>query len=147
MTLKEQGYKNYKEQIFDQFAPVARQAILNAIEKERGNEEQDRHLLQEAVLVFVEMGYNFNSKKLAVYSGDLEKYIVEHAGQYYQRQSRIWMDQDSTPIYLEKVEKVLQQETARVTAYLNRSTQEPLAKEVRQRGDGTDACCAHAYGC
>lgn len=108
---------------------MARQAILNAIEKERNNEEQDRHLLQEAVLVFVEMGYNYNNKKLGVYSANLEKYIIEHAGQYYQRQSRVWMDQDATPIYLEKVEKVMQQEAARVAAYLNRSTQEPLAKE------------------
>lgn len=109
---------------------MARQAILNAIEKERGNEEQDRQLLQESVFVFVEMGYNYNSKKLAVYTNDLENHIVEHAGQYYQRQSRVWMDQDSTPIYLEKVEKVLSQEAARVSAYLNRSTQEPLAKQL-----------------
>lgn len=33
LTLKEQGYKCYKENIFDQFAPFARAAILNAIEK------------------------------------------------------------------------------------------------------------------
>lgn len=129
LTLKEQGYKNYKEQIFDAYAPFARQAILNAIEKERNNEEQDRHLLQEAVEVFVQMGYNYNSKKLAVYTGDLEKYIIENAGTYYQRKSREWMDQDSCPIYLDKVEKVLASETQRVSAYLNRSTQEPLAKE------------------
>ena len=129
LALKDQGYKSYKEQIFDHFAPVARQAVLNAIEKERNNEEQDRHLLKEAVMVFVEMGYNSN-KRLAVYTNDLEKHIIEHAGLYYQRQSRVWMDSDSMPVYLEKVEKVFQQEEARVKAYLNVATQEPLHKEI-----------------
>ena len=116
------------------------------------------------------MGHNYNGRKLAVYTSDLEKYIIENAGAYYQRKSREWMDNDSMPIYLEKVgrqadqraalrhsaaqlivqpltrcfclcaalvlvvlcaqvEKVLAAETARVSAYLNRNTQEPLAKE------------------
>lgn len=71
--------------------------------QERNNEEQDRHLLQEAVEVFVQMGHSYNSRKLAVYTADLEKYIIENAGAYYQRKSREWMDNDSMPIYLEKV--------------------------------------------
>eukprot|EP00808_Paulinella_micropora_P026401 g42.t1 len=55
--LQEQGYWLYKEKIFDEFKKFAYVAILNGIEKERKNEEQDRHLLQSAVNVFVEMGY------------------------------------------------------------------------------------------
>jgi hypothetical protein len=53
--------------------------------------------------VFVEMGQNYNSKKLAVYTNDLEKFIVEATGSFYQRKSREWMEQDSCPIYLDKV--------------------------------------------
>ena len=52
--------------------------------------------------VFVQMGHNYNGRKLAVYTSDLEKYIIENAGAYYQRKSREWMDNDSMPIYLEK---------------------------------------------
>jgi cullin 1 len=103
LTLKEQGYKSYKENIFDKFAPHARAAILLMIEKERNSEEQDRALLKEAVEVFVGMGQLYNSKKLTVYAADLEKFIIEATGVYYQRKSREWMDQDACPIYLERV--------------------------------------------
>lgn len=129
LKLDEQGYKNYKEQIFDLHVKDARVCILGAIEKERNNEEQDRHLLAEAVEVFVQMGSNYNNKKLGVYTSDLEKYVIEHAGAYYQSKSREWMDQDSCPIYLEKVEKVLADEAQRVSKYLHGQTTGPLIKE------------------
>jgi len=129
LPLKEQGYKLYKENVFDAFSHHAKVCILNAIQRERNSEEQDRQLLRESVEVFVEMGYNFADKKLKVYQSDLEKFIVEHAGDYYKRQSRIWMDQDSCPNYLEKAEKMLNEEKNRVDTYLNRNTLEPLLRE------------------
>lgn len=129
LILKEQGFKSYKENIFDKFAPHARSAILASIEKERNNEEQDRALLKEAVEVFAGMGHSYNSKKLGVYTEDLQKYIIEATGTYYQRKSREWMEQDSCPIYLERVEKVLQAETSRCGAYMNQVTLDPLLKE------------------
>ncbi len=49
----------------------ARTCILNAIQRERAAEEQDRNLLKESVDVFVEMGYNFGDKKIKVYQGML----------------------------------------------------------------------------
>jgi AMMECR1 domain-containing protein len=115
--------------VFVQFAPFARTAILNCIERERNSEEQDRHLLQESVNVFVEMGYNFGNKKLKVYKSDLEKYVIDHAGAFYKRQSATWKEQDSCPNYLEKAEKMLNAEKNRVEAYLNRSTLDGLHKE------------------
>ncbi len=60
---------------------------------------------------------------------DLEKYVIEHAGDYYKRQSRSWMDQDSCPNYLEKAERMLNQEKNRVESYLHRNTLEPLSRE------------------
>ena len=129
LSLKEQGFKQYKEHVFDSFQQHARTCILNAIERERNGEQQDRHLLQEAVSVYVEMGFSYNNKKLEVYKGELEKSIISHAGSHYARKSREWMDQDSAPIYMLKVEQVLQSEKQRVEAYLNRSTLEPLHRE------------------
>jgi len=126
--LKEQGFWLYKENIFDTFRKYARQAILNAVEKERQNEQQDRDLLQDSVNVFVEMGYMSNNQKLKVYKADLEKYIIEHAGAFYKRQSRHWMDQDSCPNYLKKAEKMLLAEKNRVDQYLHRTSMDPLQR-------------------
>ena len=64
--------------------------------------QQDRHLLQEAVTVYVEIGYQYANKKLDVYKQELEKAVIAHAGVHYQRKSREWMDQDSAPVYMEK---------------------------------------------
>lgn len=123
------------------------------------------------------MGYNFAGKKLKVYKVDLEKELVQHAGAFYKRISRMWMEEDSCPTYpllpplistrisfttslvfldcsshppwleplalripqspphldprryLEKAERVLNQEKNRVDHYLNRVTQEPLNRE------------------
>jgi len=129
LSLKEQGFKLYHDNVFEKFAPEARQHILRAIDKERSSEEQDRHLLQEAVNVFVEMGVNYNSQKLKLYKKDLETYVIDNAGEYYKRQSRIWMDDDSCPTYLEKAEKALAAEKSRVESYLHRSTLDALMKE------------------
>jgi len=67
LPLRDQGFAGFKDNIFDQFSDQARQCVLNAIEKERNSEEQDRHLLSEAVNVFVEMGMNYGNKKLQLY--------------------------------------------------------------------------------
>lgn len=128
-SLVDQGYSLYKKNIYDEFAPHARTTILNLIEKERNNEEQDTSLLKEAVSVFVEMGYFHGTKKLQIYESDLQQHIVSHAGVYYQRKSRQWMDQDSMQVYLINAEKMLQAERTRVETYLNRATLEPLQKE------------------
>ena len=77
----------------------------------------------------MQMGYSYNEKKLNVYKTQLEKYVVTKAGEFYKRQARVWMDQDSCPNYLEKAERMLQQEKSRVDSYLHHSTQEPLSKE------------------
>ena len=84
LSLKEQGFKQYKEHVFDSFQPHARTCILNAIERERTSEQQDRHLLQEAVSVYVEMGFSYNNKKLEVYKQELENAIIAHAVTHYQ---------------------------------------------------------------
>jgi cullin 1 len=127
--LSEQGYKLYKEIIFEKYREFAEKAILTCIERERNAEEQDRHLLQEAVSVFVQLGYNYADKKLQVYKQYLEQPICQHALQYYQRMARIWLDQDSCPNYLEKAEAMLQSEKQRVDSYLHHSTLENLTRE------------------
>jgi len=129
LPLKDQGYRLYKEMVFDKFCSTASTFILNAIQKERESEVQDRHLLSQAVQVFVEMGFNFQDSKLKLYQSELEKNLISHAGAYYKRKSRSWMDQDSCPSYLQKAEACLQNERNRVDSYLNPCTMDPLTRE------------------
>lgn len=85
--------------------------MVYGYESERNNEEQDRHLLAQSVKVFQDIAQDIDpakqTKKLHIYTNDFEKHLIEHAGVYYQRKSREWLDQDSCPAYLEKVDRVL----------------------------------------
>lgn len=128
-SLSEQGYYLYQEAVFNTFKDHARKAILNCIEKERKNEEQDRELLENSVNVFVQMGYEVDSKGLKVYKQDLEAAVVKHAGDFYRTMCALWLDQDSCPNYLKKAEQMLAAEKHRVDAYLHSSSKDPLHKE------------------
>mmetsp|Transcript_3443 Transcript_3443/g.6525 ORF Transcript_3443/g.6525 Transcript_3443/m.6525 type:complete len:746 (+) Transcript_3443:40-2277(+) len=128
LNLPEQGYKLFKEAIFDTFSGYARNCILNCIEKERNGEGQDRQLLNDSILCFVELGQNFNNEGLKLYTDNLQNHIVKAAGAFYKFKSRAWMDQDSCPTYLEKAERMLNEEKGRVDAYLNKQTAAPLGK-------------------
>jgi cullin 1 len=126
LPLKEQGFKLYKEEIFDHFVVQARDAIVHCIAAERDGEEQDADMLRDAVNVFVELGYNYGDSKLRVYQSDLEQHVTSHAGQFYKLKSRTWLDEDSCPNYLEKAERMLNDERDRVERYLNQASMNPL---------------------
>jgi len=130
LSLKDIGYKLFHDNIFTSSCKHAAQCILNAIQRERDGEEQDRHLLSQSVQVFVEMGYHHQEMKLKLYEQDLQKPLIEHAAEYYKRKSRIWMDNESCPNYMETAEKCLAAERNRVEAYLNSSSLDPLGKAV-----------------
>lgn len=133
LPLKEQAFKCYREKIFNVFAPTAAQYILNCVQRERNGEEQDRHLLSQAVAVFSEMGYKYGDARLKLYQDMFEKPMIQHAGEYYKRKSRQWMDEDSAPSYLQKAEQCLQQEKGRVEAYMNNASLDPLYRECHNQ--------------
>lgn len=133
LKLEEQGYKQFKDIVYDRFSVTSRNAILKCVLCERDGEQQNRTLLKEAVQVFVGMGYNYNDQKIKLYKSDLEIHLVNAAGDYYKRKSRTWLDQDSCPTYLEKAEKVINEEINRVDTYLHRDTNQPLVRECYLR--------------
>lgn len=45
------GYALYKQHVFDEFKVAARDAVLDAIRRERQKEVQDRDLLKDAIAV------------------------------------------------------------------------------------------------
>ena len=132
LSLKQEGFRLFKELVFDEFHEIAAEYILNAIGREREHEHQDRQLLKSSVQVFIEIGYEFEEKGLSVYQNKLEKKVFEHAQEYYKRQSQAWLDGDSCPNYLVKVEECLNAESDRVDAFLNQSSMKGLQFTVYQ---------------
>jgi cullin 1 len=128
-ALKEQGFRLYKEIVYDHFASIAREFVLNAVRRERDGEEQERQLLRETVSVFIEIGFSCENGQLKLYTNDVEKPLLRQTGDYYRRMARLWLDNDSCPTYLEKVENVLASERKRVEHVLNPSTLDPLLRE------------------
>jgi len=133
LATKLQGYKIYKENVFDTFVGPVRNAILNCITKERNGEEQDRNLLKECVEVFVEMGQNYQDKGIKIYQIELEKYLLDHIADHYRRSANTWMSQDECPAYLAKAERILSEEKGRVESYLHRTTLDSFLKECYAR--------------
>eukprot|EP00954_Amorphochlora_amoebiformis_P003651 282900-Amorphochlora_amoeboformis.AAC.1 len=133
LGLKKQGYKLFEDTIFSTFSKYARDAILSAINAEREKEEQDRDLLRNCVNVFVDLGYNLGGQnKLRYYETQLQNDIVNDAGSFYRRCATTWLREDSCSAYLIKCEAALNAETARVKAYLHKSTLEPLILKCYQ---------------
>jgi len=126
--LKDQGYWIFKQKVFEEYKIKARTAILTCIERERDNEAQDRDLLQEAVNVFTEMGYN-SGQKMKIYKGDLEKFVLEHASLFYKARAKNDAKYD-LPNYLKMAEQSLLNEKTRVEQYLHRSTMDALQQAV-----------------
>lgn len=146
LPLREQGYKLYREVIFDTFHMNIRQCILECINKERNNIIQDRHIVQQNVNVFIELGtytqhgtatatntntnniHAQHSRKLELYINTLEKFIIDDTIEFYKLVSQQWLNDDSCMTYLDKCDSVLQAETQRCESYLHRNTIEPLTR-------------------
>ena len=60
------------------------------------------------VQCFVELGYSYNQQGIKLYRENLQRQIVEAAGDFYKYKSRQWMDQDRCPTYaLSRYSKIL----------------------------------------
>lgn len=93
LPLREQGYKIYYDNIFAHFYQNVQKCILTCISKERQNELQDRHLLQQCVNVFIEIGQYTSveqKKKLDVYKDTLEKQLIVESNEYYSSITQEW---------------------------------------------------------
>jgi len=103
LNTSEQGYTLFRNNVFESFKDIARDAILNCIQRERDGEEQDRDLLRDAILVFVELGKKLKKVELQIYKSDFHAALQKQTREYYKQKSRVWLDQLSCPEYLIQV--------------------------------------------
>jgi len=113
--LKEAGLHHFKTVVYEAVKKDVASGILAMINEERENVVVDRDLIRSCVDLFESMGMG----SIDVYENDLEKYLLESSKEYYARKAELWMETDSTPIYLVKAEKALESERERVVNYLN----------------------------
>ncbi|TMW55882.1 hypothetical protein Poli38472_008530 [Pythium oligandrum] len=122
-SLDEAGLDSFKRVVFDKLKDRIRANVLLLIEKERNGEIIDTTLVRNCIEIFEVMG----KKSLTVYEEHFEKALIEASESYYSAKSKAWLSEDSTPVYLQKVEEALQSERSRVERYLNSVTDSKLS--------------------
>jgi cullin 1 len=125
-TLLESGLHTFEKVVFREIKVPVLKAMLALIEKERDGEIVDTTLLRNCVEVFEVMGM----KTLKTYMDDFEVQFIADSKNYYERKSRGWLSEDSTPQYLKKVEESIESETSRVARYLHFSTEPKILRSL-----------------
>jgi cullin 1 len=116
--LLDAGNNAFREVVFDEISSDVTAAMLELISKERGGESVDTELLKKVVEV-----YKVSRPNLAAYESAFEVRFLQESSIYYQTKAQDWIQSDSTPMYLIKVENAIKAERARVASYLVPSTE------------------------
>ncbi|CAH0475607.1 unnamed protein product [Peronospora belbahrii] len=125
-TLDDAGLQSFDRMVFQKVKKRVQDAMIQLIEKERNGEMIDTMLMRNCIEIFEVMGM----QSLDVYQTCFEQDLVRTSARYYERKSKGWLSEDSTPIYLQKVEQALENERHRVELYLHKSTEPKLVKEL-----------------
>lgn len=67
---------------------------------------------------------------MEAYENDLERPLLTNTARFYAACSAQWIQEDTCPEYMQKVEQCLEKEKQRVASYLHTSTEAKLLKEV-----------------
>ena len=117
--LSDQGYKIFKEVVFQPLCDNTTQAIVAEIKKQRdGDEMIDLQLLQGSVAIYL----NLSTGKLAqdgfLPSKNLDKAILEHTQQFYEAKSKEIMDSTNLIDYLKVADRYCKEEQTRIEKLL-----------------------------
>ena len=138
-TLTSVGLNLFHDTVFIHVKREVRNSLVDAIERDRDGKAVDFDLVRNCVNVFPTMGLcsKFADLKtiqaamlvqpdLHIYEAEFETYLLEKTSGYYARQSRQWLESNSTPTYLKKAEMALESESRRVHSYLHASSESKL---------------------
>ncbi|EEY64187.1 Cullin family protein, putative [Phytophthora infestans T30-4] len=93
-TLDDAGLQSFDRMVFQKVKVRVKDAMIELIEKERNGEIIDTTLMKNCVEIFEVMGM----KSLDVYQSCLEADLVSTSAIYYERKSKGWLSEDSTPV-------------------------------------------------
>mmetsp|Transcript_24749 Transcript_24749/g.80040 ORF Transcript_24749/g.80040 Transcript_24749/m.80040 type:complete len:784 (-) Transcript_24749:368-2719(-) len=123
-TLDVAGLKHFKTLVYSEVKKDVVSAMIALIDAERDGAIIDRGLVKQCVELLEAMGMG----SLDAYVSDFEDPMLNATKDYYKRKSQQWVESDDTPRYLEKAERALDDEKARVTAYLNPASEPKLLR-------------------
>ncbi|KAJ9462762.1 Cullin-1 [Diplonema papillatum] len=132
-TTTDKGLKCFLTEIYSAVKVDLRGAIFEHIQREREGEVVERGLLRQAIGVFIDMGIGDDCYETKVYNVDFEAPFLTFTGNYYEREAKRWMAENSTTEYMKKAEQRLNEELQRAEAYLHRNSEKPLIRVVEQK--------------
>ncbi|CAH8277455.1 unnamed protein product [Arabidopsis lyrata] len=128
-SLDEVGLTCFLDLVYSEMQSMATKAVVALIHKEREGEEIDRALVKNVLDVYVDNGMGTTEK----YEEDFESFMLQDTASYYSRKASRWIEEDSCPDYMIKVEECLKRERERVTHYLHSSTEPKLVEKVQNQ--------------
>jgi len=123
-TLPQAGLRHFKTHIYDEMKRDATASILTLIDEEREGMLIDKSLVKCIVELYDSMGMG----NLEAYTADLEAPLLDSTRDYYAKKRQEWIVSDSTPSYLIKAERALNEERLRVADYLNPASETRLLR-------------------
>merc|ERR1719361_957666 len=137
LELAENGYRLFKEVVFDKNNEALRNTLLHFIESERNGNIVKRELIKDCVYIFVGLGQElktqYKNNPLAIYSSEFQTTFIRETKKYYEVTAERWLQTKSTPEYLVEVEQVQINEMNRLVSYLHPDTSEqPLMHCLRE---------------
>ncbi|KAJ5077821.1 cullin-1 [Anaeramoeba ignava] len=103
-------------------------AVINFIAKERIGEHIDRSLMKKIVDIFVALGQTRGKGEasLVIYRQDFETVFLQDTDKFYQQESARFISENNVSEYMMKAEARIDEEVARVNAYLHASSEDRL---------------------
>jgi cullin 1 len=126
-SLREVGITSFRDQVYLAKRIIAKNVVIERINRERDGEEIDRALLKDILNIFVENGFG----SVEFYKNDFEVAMLEDTITYYSRKVDFWISELSFTEYLVKAEECLKHERDRVTHYLHSSSEKKLLEIVQ----------------
>lgn len=117
-NLHQVGLNHFKKYIYDEVQGDTTNAILVLINQERDGGMFDNSVVKNIVKIF---------EMLDSYKTDFEEPLLVSTKEYYARKAQKWIESLSTPDYLIKAERVLNEERSRVARYLNPGSEKKLS--------------------
>ncbi|XP_049602680.1 cullin-3-B-like isoform X1 [Syngnathus scovelli] len=104
------------------------QTLLDMIKRERRGEVVDRGSIRNTCQMLMVLGLDSR----IVYEEDFERPFLEMSAEFYQMESQRFLAENSTSIYIKRVEARINEEIERVKHCLDKSTEESIVKVVER---------------